>query len=106
MSNETRTIFGLKEDSRPKGAGCLYMSRTGNTDGQPLAYFDLYKTSDEQFRAILLKVLPKILSECRSDKIELVNFKLFSADIFRDVASEYTDCGIVVSESADIKMHL
>lgn len=106
MSKETRTIFGLKEVPRPKDTGYLYISDDGNSDGMPLAYFHFYKTTDEQFREILLKVLPKALTEHRSDRIELVNFKPFSADIFRDVASKYTDSEIVSSESGDIKLHL
>ena len=101
----TGAIFGLKEEARPDGFGYLYLSFKSKTDGQQLAYFDLYKTSSEKFRDILNAVLPKILSEIHTGKIELVNFKPFSAEIFCEVAVKYTNCAIVFSESGSVKMH-
>jgi hypothetical protein len=105
MSNAACVIFGLKEEASPKGAGYLYLSFSSRTDGKELAYFDLYKTSSEKFRDILNAVLPKILSEIHTGKIELVNFKPFSAEIFREVAAKYTNTEIIFSESGIVKMH-
>jgi hypothetical protein len=104
MSNAACVIFGLKEEARPKGEGYLYLSFSSRTDGKELAYFDLYKTSGEKFRDILNSVLPKVLSEIHTGKVELVNFKPFSAQIFRDVAAQYTNCEIFVSETGCVKM--
>jgi hypothetical protein len=99
MSKESVTIFGLKEDPRPKGHGCIYLSHSAKTDGLPLAYFDFYQTTEERFRQVLMDVLPKVLVECTSASIQLVNFKPESAAIFRDVASCYTSIAIVSVET-------
>lgn len=98
MNKSTYPIFGLREISRPKGDGYLYLSIPGEFEGRPLAHFDLYKTSDEQFREILKNILPTVLSGCRSEYLGLVNFKPFAADIFRDVASGFSDAQIVLSD--------
>ncbi len=105
MSNAACVIFGLKEEARPKGEGYLYLSFSSRTDGKELAYFDLYKTSGEKFRDILNSVLPKVLSEIHTGKIELVNFKPFAAEIFCEVASKYTNSDIIFSESGSVKMN-
>ena len=97
-------VFGLKEEARPEGFGYLYLSFKSKTDGRQLAYFDLYKTSDEQFREILLSALPGVLKECDFERIQLVNFKRCSADIFREVAAAYTDIEIVYAES-EARLH-
>lgn len=106
MSYKNNIIFGLKEDSRPKGEGYLYLSFSGKIDGQPLVYLDLYKTSDEQFRELLLKVLPTFLSGKDTECIELVNFKPSTADIFRNVASAYTKIEIVSLDTEVFELHL
>lgn len=97
-------IFGLKEEARPVGFGYLYLSFNSKTDGRQLAYFDLYKTSDEQFREILLSVLPNVLIES-FDRIQLVNFKKFSADVFCEVASGYTDAEVSLAET-EVRLHI
>lgn len=84
MSNQACFIFGLKEVSWPKGCGYLYFSFSDKLDGRPLAYFDLYKTSDEEFRSVLTKILPTVLAGT-SQGHELVNFSTASAAIFREV---------------------
>lgn len=106
MSKKSWAVFGLREESRPEGEGYLYVSYATKTDGLPLAYFNLYKTSGEQFKQLLLAVLPKIFRDNDILGIELLNFRDFAAEVFREVASKYTSVDITIVESEALKLHL
>ena len=82
------TIFGLKEVPRPKGTGYLYVSYDGQSEGLPLTYFHFYKTTNDEFREILIGVLPKLPDNSSLKQYELVNFASTTEVIFREVASQ------------------
>jgi hypothetical protein len=90
MTKEAVTIFGLKELPRPKGTGYLYVSYDGEHEGLPIAYFDFYKTSDEEHRAIFLDALSKLPDCGVLRQYELVNFNTFTEVIFREVVAKIT----------------
>jgi hypothetical protein len=89
------TLFGLRELPRSKGAGYLYVSYHGEHDGMPTAYFDFYKTSDEEHRAIFLEALTKLSDKDALENFELVDFDEAAAVIFRQVAKQMMDGGVV-----------
>ena len=82
------TIFGLKEEPRPKDTGYLFVSYNGAHEGMPLAYFHLYKTTDDELREILLGVLSKLPDISSLQHYELVNFGATVEAIFREVAAK------------------
>ena len=87
MSKSVFTTFGLRELPRPKGIGYLYVSYDGKSEGMPLAHFHFYKTSDDELRAILTRVLSTLSDSSSLQRYELVNFSPASEVIFREVAS-------------------
>lgn len=88
MSNSEYKIFGLREVSRPKGDGYLYLSFPGQSEGRPLVSFDLYKTSSEELKKILKEVLPGVLARENICCYELKNFSHESELVFHEVAAE------------------
>ncbi len=82
------TIFGLREEPRPKGTGYLYVSYDGAHEGMPLAYFHFYKTTDDELREILQGVLSKLPDISSLQHYELVNFGASTEVIFREVAAK------------------
>ena len=79
-------IFGLREMSWPKGDGYLYLEQLGKSEGKPLASFNLYKTTNEEFRAIIQDTLSEIIAHEKIDRYELKNFSPASELIFQEVA--------------------
>lgn len=87
MSKGVFTAFGLKELPRPKGDGYLYVSYDDKPDGKQLAYFNFYRTSDDELREIFTRVLSTLPDSSSLQRYELVNFSSASEAIFREVAS-------------------
>lgn len=60
----------------------------GRWRGRPIANFDLYKTTKEEFRQILKETLPTILAQEKISYYELKNFSPASELGFHEVAAE------------------
>jgi hypothetical protein len=89
MNKAIYPTFGLREMSWPKGDGYLYLALPGELEGRPIANFDLYKTTKEEFRQILKGILPTILARENISYYELKNFSPASELVFHEVAAEF-----------------
>ena len=87
MNNLEFQTFGLREMSWPKGDGYLYLDLPGRPEGRPLVNFDLYKTTNEEFREILRGILPTILLQEKVVHYKLKNFTPASELVFHEVAA-------------------